>query len=222
MADVNLTASATARDIEAMKAELKTPQFKAYRRVVNAGDKSQIDAPGTFFYIKEATDAILYQMDNGEELPWDVGTGPDSKELGMFQRLTCINPWSHDVTIVVYVGIGGVVDNRFTLVPSRDFAIPVRDATTEFVARPGSTLAANSVIVFPGTPVLPQIQRKQIVISNLDLANVLYVLDAADEVCAVVFPQTSITLPVSGGVKVKNATSSAIVCYISELWYYKQ
>lgn len=205
-----------------MATTLTTPHFNAYRRTIPAQDQTQIDAEGDFFYVKESEQPLLYQMDLGPDLPWDVGTGPDSRGTARFSRLTIKNPWSTPVVVVVYIGKGGIVDNRFTLVPSRDFAIPVRDATTQFVARPGSTLAANSVIAFPGTPILPQIQRKQIVISNLDLANVLYVLDSSDNVCAVVFPQTSITLPVSSVVKVKNATSSPIVCYISELWYYKQ
>ena len=228
MSDINTTAAATAEKIAAMKAELKTPQFQAFQRTVKAFGKEQIDAPGTFFYVKEATAPILYQMDNNRELPWDVGTGPDSKETGLFQRLTCINPWSYDVTIVVYVGIGGVVDNRFTLVPSRDFALPVTDAASVAIAQgpitgvfTGGVLAAGASIDFPGVFALPLLTRKAIYVSNKHPSDYLSLVDSSNVELLAIEPKASAQYPVSGFVRVLCPGGNPVACAISEIVYKK-
>jgi hypothetical protein len=161
-------------------------------------------------------------MDNDRDLPWDVGTGPDSNELGMFETLTIVNPWSHPVTVEVIIGMGRVVDNRFTLVPSRDFALPVYEANTVLTGYGATSIAANTKVAFPGTPILPIVKRKSLIVSNLELVAVVYLLDENDNFAGAVFPRTSFELFCAGPVKVFNNTGSPVNVAISELWYKRE
>jgi hypothetical protein len=204
-----------------MATTLNTPHFNAYRRTIPAFDQTQIDAEGDFFYVKESEQPLLYQMDLGPDLPWDVGTGPDSRGNAQFSRLTIKNPWSTPVVVVVYIGKGGIVDNRFTLVPSRDFAIPVREATTEVIARPATFIAGGAIVAFPGTPILPHISRKAILVSNPDSALDLQFVDTLGNVISTIFFRTSAILNISGPIGVKNPNGSAVTCSVSEFWYTK-
>lgn len=207
-----------------MSTEINTPQYSIYPRTIPAFDQTRIDATGDFFYVKESEQPLLYQMDEGPDLPWDVGTGPAKAQ---FSRLTIKNPWSSPVRVLVYAGRGGVIDNRFTLVPSRDFAIPVYESKTEVAGWNANTIAATTAIAFPGTPILPRVKRKSLVVSNLDVANPLYIKSGVTggyltgNYCAAVFFGTTVILPISGPVWVVNETAAPIPCCISEIWVVK-
>jgi len=218
------SATRTAQELANMRAELKTPKFEVFRKVLKPFDKAQIDCRGTFFYVKEATDPVLYQMDNDRELPWDVGMGPDSKEAGMFETLTILNPWSYPVTVVVVIGIGAVVDNRFTLVPSHDFAIPVADAPSVAIAQPAipaifvaGVLAAGAHIDFPGVFALPLTTRKAIYVSNKHPNDYLLLTDNAGVELLAIEPKSSAQYPTTGFVRVLCPGGNPVACSISEI-----
>jgi hypothetical protein len=82
-----------------------------------------------------------------------------------------------------------------------------------------SQINAGASAIFTGAPVGSQIQRKAIVVSNIDANNTLVIRDKNNNFCCAVFPNTSITLPISGEVRVFNPTGANIQCYVSEVWY---
>lgn len=205
-------------------AALKTPSVQIYRRNLPAAvggipGQATLDTLGQFFYIKEASKPLLYQLDDGRELPFDVGTGLNTRGTGIFKKITIKNIWSEPVTLEIVVGLGEYTDNRFTLVPERDFALPVYQTKTEIKGYPASTIPANTKIRLDGIPILPIRQRKSIVLSNLDAANSLYVLDDTDNFCAACFFGSSITLEVAGPVKIFNNTANGIPFCLSEIWF---
>lgn len=220
--DEQNTIDKAARNIGA----LKTPQIKTFRKVIKANDRAQIDSLGNFFYVKEATDPILYQMDNDRELPFDVGTGINSRGFGMFERLTLINPWSHDVTIEVYIGLGEIIDNRFTLVPSHTFTLPVSDAPSVAIGQVaipgvfvGGVLAAGEHVDFPGVFPLPLTTRKALYVSNKHPNDYITLYDEAGTPILAIEPKSSSQYPLTGFVRVSNDGGNPIACAISEIVY---
>ncbi|MGH8016972.1 MAG: hypothetical protein ACREIA_01570 [Opitutaceae bacterium] len=63
------------------------------------------------------------------------------------------------------------------------------------------------------------LQRRSIIVSNKDPNNALELRDADDHVILTVFPETSITLPISGSVEIYNPGASAVALNVSELWW---
>lgn len=210
-------------------AALRTPVTNVYRRLIPAAvagvaGETVIDTMGHYFYVKESDKTCLYQMDDGREQPFDVGTGPNTRGLGMFKKITIKNIFSTPVTVEIVAGLGEFIDNRFTLVPSRDFALPVYEANTvitglgdvaNFV---GGNIAPNSFVPLSGICALPLRKRKCVVVSNMDAANSVYLCDSAHVKCAAVEFGTTHSHDISGYVEIFNGTAGAIPLCISEIW----
>ncbi len=171
---------------------------------------------GERFYFITATGTVGVTTDKTPEKPYFQGTGEQFPPDFWFHRLQIRNPNPYPISIIVWAGFGEYLDSR----------ISVLEAPTKIygVVLPGSAIPASSEVYLPGTPTNQQIQRKGFVISNMDLANSLFIMQAnlagvGTVTTNVVFPRTSITLPITGPFVVRNDTAGAIVTYIGEIWY---
>ena len=93
------------------------------------------------------------------------------------------------------------------------------DGPSEVVGWTSSSLASGASQTFSGTPGAGQTQRKAFYISNLDPNSRLDILDDDDNFALAIFPETSIVLPTSGSLKVKNNSGASITLYVSEIFY---
>jgi len=82
-----------------------------------------------------------------------------------------------------------------------------------------SQLSAGASQTFAGTPAGTEVQRRAFQISNLDPNSRIDLLDESDNFVLAVFPETSITLPVSSAIKIKNNSAATITLYASEIFY---
>ena len=165
---------------------------------------------GQSFYFLGATSPIEVKTDLTAFKPYRKGTGEEFPNELRFKRLEIKNPNAYAVTVQIWIGFGKYLDNRFE----------VLDSYVKIVsALPAGSIAAATSLTLNGSPTGTQIQRKSIVVSNLDPTSDLVILDEDDDFVCAVFPRTSITLPISGVVKVRNTTGVSISCYVSEIWY---
>jgi hypothetical protein len=206
--------------LNAAQEAYKTPKWNTFTRVVKAGTSELFNVQGTFFYAKEATGPLLVAFDNGPDMPLDVGTGMESTRPGdVFQVVIFRNPFATDVTVTFWAGVGRFIDNRFTLVASRDFALNCMDAKTKTYGSATVSIANAGVITFSGTPAGTQIRRRSLTVSNLDPTARLQILDSSSNPCETIEPKTSQVIFSSGALKLSNTSGGAVSFNASEVWY---
>lgn len=184
--------------------------------VIPAGGTWGISHYGNRFYFQQATSIILARTEHTVDRPYKKGQGEQFPDELRFKRLEISNPNPFDIYVQVWVGFGEFLDSTFEVVDgfTKCFGVPL----------PSQQIAALSEVYLSGNPTGQQLQRKAVVISNMDLANVLLVMEADNSGVGtvptnVIFPLTSIILPVSGPIVVRNNTASPIVTYIGEIFY---
>ena len=176
---------------------------------VPAGKSVSFSQYGEAFYFITLTAPLEVKTEQTAFKPYRKGTGERFPEGLRFKRLEIRNLSAFDISFQLWIGFGQYIDTTAEVVESY----------TKLVGSALSDIPALGEVEFDGAPTGFQIQRKQIVISNLDLANPVYVKDENDNFCAACQPGFSITLPVSGYVKFVNTTASPIPVCISEIWY---
>jgi hypothetical protein len=184
--------------------------------VIPANGLFPISEYGERFYFIKCSAQVFVKTEHSSEKPYQKGQGEHYTDIKMwFRRLEVRNPNNFDVYVRLWVGFGEFLDSTSELI----------ETPAVFYSWNNNTIAASTSVVFLGRPSGVQLQRKAFQISNMDLANSLFIQDV-DPITGnpvntglAVFPLTSITLPIAGAVAVKNDTASAIICYISELWY---
>lgn len=164
---------------------------------------------GETFYFIGATAPVEVKTDKTAFKPYRKGTGENFPQELRFSRLEIKNVNAFAIEITLWAGFGKYIDNRFEIV----------DAYTTVVGWNNSSINGGGSVAFLGSPTGNQIQRKAFVISNIDPNNALVIRDKDNNFCCAVFANTSITLPISGEVRVFNPTGAPIQCYISEIWY---
>jgi len=191
--------------------------------VLTPGQLLAIPVAGTRFYIVDSntSDYIGIKTDRTVEELFNAGCGkafPDDQYFtGLEVRNTSL---VNTVTIVLFAGFGDYIDRRLTVVDGRfNSVVPVREAPTRMLSYASVSIPAVTTVTFSTLPSWA-IRRKSFLVSNMDLANSLLIQDDSGNPGLAVFPLTSIIIPVSTAVKVRNGTASAIVCYINEVFYY--
>lgn len=209
--------------IRAAAGEFQTPKWNQYNRTVPAGGITIIDAEGTFCYMKEASGPLLIAFDTGPDMPVDVGTGMRAtRKNDVFSKVIFRNPFADPVELTAWIGYGEFIDNRFTLVPSRDFAIPVIDAPTETLGVPVNLIASGATLdLFPGIPAGAQVRRRSVQVSNLDPNGRLKFKDRLGNLVSAIEPKSSQVLFTSGDLKLFNDSGADISFISSETWYLK-
>ena len=170
--------------------------------------KSQL--AGVFFYCKAATSPFQMQFDAGTVFPFDTGfkiKNPDNGG-GMFQGVTFYNPTANAILVSFYVG-GADVD--FVGVSA------IKEVSSRAVGGGLQTLEPAATIDVPG--ISSGSQRKQIIITNLDAAVPLVILDATGAVFGAVFAQTPWSVPTDAFFTIKNNGVAPINFIVGELYY---
>lgn len=179
------------------------------KQVIPAGGTIHVSAYGETFYFVGLTAPVNAKTDLTAAKPYRQGTGERFPSELRFRSLDIENPNASPVQLVLWVGFGEYIDHRTALI----------DGYTQAVGSPYSSVPAASARVFNGQPSGSQLQRKAIVVTNLDPANVLFLRDQSGAVICAVIANTSLTLPISGYVDVYNPSGAAITAYMGEVWY---
>jgi hypothetical protein len=176
---------------------------------IPANGQVPVKATGSHIFIVESPVAVMVKMDGCASVRVAPGCGLDCEDGAFFESAEITNLAAYEITILVYVGFAAYNDRRAQSL----------DANTVLIGQPVATILANTKLTFSGSPSGNLIRRRQIVVSNMDAANAIYVLDENDNFCAAVFFGTSITLPTSGPLKIFNNTGAPVPVCISEIWY---
>lgn len=181
---------------------------------IGPGETWTIRHVGNAFYLVTSPVELQLRAGDTAEKAYRQGTGERFPGSMAFDRLEVRNPTSSTVWVRIWVGYGEYIDNRHQVV----------DQPCELAAVPlaGGLLAGGQDVFLSGASVGLRQQRRALVVSNLDAALRLEVLDAAGNVALLVHPGTSITLPVATAVSVRNPTGQSIQTAISEVWYLAQ
>lgn len=178
---------------------------------IAAGKTEPVNAEGNNFHVVFAPVPIEVRWANGGEFGfYEQGAGVRDIPGGQtFRRLEVRNPTVGDITVVIYVGGPIYSDARSSVIEPR----------TEYDAWTGTQINAATGQTFSGVPSGSRIRRKAIQITNLDATLNLQVRDSAGHVGLIVFPETSITLPISEAVEIYNANGAAVACAVSEIFW---
>lgn len=174
----------------------------------------QLDVSGTAFYLIDCTGEIEVRTDQNSFKTYRKSTGEEFPRDGAFSRLEFQNNGGAKLTLRVWAGWGRYIDRRFEMVE----AVTRPRGWTNW---PGGAqqVPANSSIEI--APVLGDgvISRKSVLITNLDPNENISLTDADGNTFMTIFPRTSITLPLSDTISVKNDTGANISINIGEVFY---
>jgi len=182
-----------------------------------------ITIPANGTYPLRVTGSILVII--SATAPFDVDTDRDGRrsmatdrKMGspggrQFHRLIFYDTSGADNSITFYVGDQDYTPN--TVVNTGITSI--RNAPTYTKGQAIATLASLGVATFSGLDGVKV--RKQIIVTNLDAANSLRVLDANNNCIGVVFAASAWTVETSGQVKVYNPNGAGVDYNVGQIFY---
>ncbi|PXA04828.1 hypothetical protein DDZ13_06595 [Coraliomargarita sinensis] len=174
----------------------------------------QLDVEATAFYLIDCTGEVEIRTDENSFKTYRKSTGEEFPQEQTFQRLEFRNQGSSPVSVRVWAGWGRYIDRRFEMV----------EAVTKargFSEWPGGAqeVPANSSIDLPAQLGGGVISRKSVLITNLDPNEKLRLEDADNNTFLTIFPNTSVTLPISDTFSIHNDTGEAVSVNIGEIVY---
>lgn len=164
---------------------------------------------GETYYLVDSTGPIDIATNYSPRKQYRKGQGEKVPSEQRFTRLELHNPNSFDISFRLWVGFGDFLDRTAEVI----------EGYTRVVGYPSTSIPAVDEVVSTGDPQGIYVQRKQIIVSNLDQVNNLFLKDENNNYVCAVFPLTSITIPVSGPIKVVNENGSPVNVCLSEVWY---
>jgi len=179
---------------------------------IGPGAKDFINQEGDFFAVLNSPVPLEIRWPGCEAAIYAQGDSVDMQSGERFSRLEIRNPTLAAVTVTIFTGGARYRSARQTMLEQPS-------ALKGWQSVPTSSIPAATGIGFDGTPPADGIQRKALMVSNLDPNNVIQIKDANGNLCLVVFANTSVTIPTSDFVQVFNPTGAAISVAISELFY---
>lgn len=191
-----------------------------YENTLAAGASYPVPATGNTFYIFASNGTISIKPNNGFFVDYVQGTGLLQKGGNAFNQLQITNSTASAVTFVLIVGFDEFIDKRVILVNGPlTAAIPVQNALTKAIGSGLFAIPATTIIPFPGNA-NGSTARKAFVVANTDVANAIYVLDAANVVCGIVFPSSSWSIECAGELGVYNPNGGTINnVAVTEIYY---
>jgi len=194
---------------EALKNESFSRSSVVIVSTIKAGKSQSFGQYGESFYFITCTGPLDVKTELTGFKPYRKGNGENFPAEFRFSRLEIRNNSASDIYIQLWVGFGEYIDTTAEIV----------EGFSEIFGSDATVIPALGEVVFDGVPTGLQIQRKQIIISNSDLANSVYAKDKNNKFCAEIFFKSSITITASGYIKFVNNTAADIQVCISELWY---
>lgn len=190
-----------------------------FRRPLAVGEVTNINFPGTFFYVVQADGPVRIGNDDEDGDVFDVGTGWKGAQATAFTKLKIRNEHTAEQLVEIAVGEGEYRDNRFTLVPTRNLGVPMYPAPTRLAPRPETNIAAGAGITLSGVVAAPDVIRKAIIVQNLDATQNLEL--RVGGVVANIVPYSPVpithTFELSGPVDVWNPNGAPVAVRIAEI-----
>lgn len=174
----------------------------------------QLDAHGSAFYLIDCTGEVEVRTDENSFKTYRKSTGEEFTKDGAFSRLEFRNTGASKLTIRVWAGWGKYIDRRFEMVES----VTKARGWSNWPGNPQEVPANSSIDL---TPVLGDgvISRKSILITNLDPTENMRLEDVDNQTFLTIFPQTTVTLPISDTLSIHNDTGAALSVNIGEILY---
>lgn len=170
--------------------------------------KSQLG--GVFFFCASATSAFQMQFDAGTVFPANANfriSNANTKN-GSFGTITFYNTSANAITVAFYVGQAAV---------DYVFGGTVREASSRNLGGGIVALGAGATLSVPGSN--NGSQRKQIIVTNLDANNPVYIQDSGGNIMGAVFAQTPWTVASDAVFILKNTTANPINVIVGETYY---
>ena len=172
----------------------------------------KVDVSGSFIFITYATAPFRMRFDTEAAFPLETRGKIHHRNVDgtakNFASVTFFNDGEDDISISYYVG-GSEVDFS-------DGA-PMREAPSYSKGSGLLTLEPDATFDIPGTN--NGDQRKQLIVTNLDAASPIVVLDGDGSVFGAVFAQRPWTVPTDAIFTLKNNTLAAINYIIGQTFY---
>lgn len=174
------------------------------------GEVVPVIGEGRNFHVVFSPVEIEIKWPGGEFSAFPQGLGiSDLPDGATFSRLEVKNPSAGYITVRLYIGGASLTDSR----------ADVMEPKTVAVGQPAATLAGSGNLNLDGIPTGLRLRRKCVQVTNLDANLNLQLRDVSGNVVLSVFPQTSITLPISEFVQVHNPNGSPLALNVSEIWW---
>lgn len=181
-----------------------------YEITIAPGAVGTVNGAGDFFAVVSAAQDILIRIPGNEFTLFSQGDSLVMPAGEIFKRLEIRNPSATaSMIVVIYAGFGRYSQQRVAMMEPR----------TEFVSWAGTQLDPATGQTFAGTPIDRRVRRKCVQVTNGDATLRLQVRDAAGNVGLEIFPETSVTLPISETVEIYNPNGAAVACRVSEIWW---
>ncbi|AHF94464.1 hypothetical protein OPIT5_16700 [Opitutaceae bacterium TAV5] len=175
-----------------------------YNLIIPHGQPTALNAAGKFLYVVDASGPVELKVDDMS--PSILRAGQGMIFDGTFERIELQSPEGVRMPVKLWIGFTAFIDNRQSVVPAK----------TRDHARADGAIGPNTKVDFAGRYEASDIQRKSILVSNLDTTLSVELLDAAGNVMLNIWPQTSIVHETSGPVSVRNPNANAVSVRISE------
>lgn len=182
---------------------------QVHEKTIGPGETAFIDQDADFFWILESPVTLQVRVKGGSFNPYVQDTGEDYGRVGSFTRLDVRNPSLNTVRVLIYVGYSRFISSRSSVI----------EPNTKFIAWNGTQIGATSGETFTGVPPAGSLRRKAIQVTNEDATLRLHLRDADGNVGLIIFPETSITLPISESVQVFNPNGAAVAARVSEIYW---
>lgn len=199
---------------------LKQSFLAWHKLTIPAGQDVVKSVTGMYFMISELQSGtelqFLVSIDELPFFPATLGLKFTLPPGNAFSKLRFRNPTTTDMVVEFYAGTVEGEDMRLNIVRGR--ATPFMHAET-VISGHSSTIAAGAEVDLAGTAPSPKYIRKATIISNMDPAVDLDLLNDADEMFDVCLFRQSKLIESSDNITVKNNTAAPVVCRIAQIWY---
>lgn len=188
--------------------------------VIPANGNTNLFQAGTDFYLIIATASIDIAPNNASFNTYTQGTGLQVDPSARFDFVQIRNRTSNSVIIQIFIGFGSYIDNR--LIVANPLISNIEYPTYDANVSPLSDLfipdlSGTSILDLNGNVWLA-LQRSALQIFNQDTGATILLKNSANSISvAAVFPETGITLPISGNYRIK-PPSSTIPGIVSEVY----
>lgn len=178
-----------------------------------------IEAYGRYFFVNESSAKFLMSVNGSKYFPISMGQGFDLSDSDRFNKLTFKRPagWPDEITADIITSDCHIFDARLSIVRGR--MTPFMQAESVWTPH-SATIAAGTALDLTGAhPTDDRYLRKATIVTNMDPAVDLEILNSADAVLDTVFFRSTKLYEVSQGIKVKNNSGAPVVCRASQAWY---
>lgn len=178
-----------------------------------------VDVYGRYFLVRSAAEEFEMKIPGGNFFKISQGEGFDLGDEDRFTKLHFRRVPGSTVSQDVKIRTSDcyMFDARLSIVRGRFAAI--MQAPTVWTAHSATIAAGAALDLTAAHPTFPDYLRKATIVTNMDPAVDLEILNSADATLDTVLFRTTKLYEVSEGIKVKNNTGAPVVCRASQAWY---